>query len=137
MLSDTDLDIGEVIARSGVPASTLRYYEQRQLITSTGRRGQRRQYAPDVLIQLALIAMARAAGFPLDDIATMFTDDGRPHLDRNLLSDKAHELDRTIAELTTVRDTLRHAAACPAPTHMQCPAFRAMLTAASGIELTS
>ncbi|WP_067563331.1 helix-turn-helix domain-containing protein [Nocardia acidivorans] len=136
MRSDTDLDIGEVIARSGVPASTLRYYEQRNLIASTGRRGQRRQYAPDVLVQLALIAMARGAGFTLDDIAAMFTDDGRPHIDRTLLADKADALDRTLAELTTVRDTLRHAAACPAPTHMQCPTFRAMLTAASGIALT-
>ena len=56
-----DLDIGEVGRRAGVPPSTLRYYEEKGLIRSVGRRG------------------------------------------------------------------LRHAAACPAPTHMECPRFRRLV----------
>ena len=39
-----DLDIAEVARRTGVPASTLRYYEEKGLITSTGRRGLRRLF---------------------------------------------------------------------------------------------
>ncbi|MFI6012789.1 helix-turn-helix domain-containing protein [Streptomyces sp. NPDC051243] len=129
----TDLDIAEVARHAGVPASTLRYYEERGLIASTGRRGLRRQYDPGVLERLALIAMGRTAGFSLDEIARMFAPDGRPDLDRQALATKADELDRRIRELTVMRDSLRHAAACPAPTHMECPTFRRLLrSAASG-----
>ena len=39
-----DLDIADVAKRSGLPASTLRYYEERGLITPIGRRGLRRLF---------------------------------------------------------------------------------------------
>ncbi|AVH61655.1 MerR family DNA-binding transcriptional regulator [Streptomyces dengpaensis] len=125
-----DLDIAEVARRSGVPASTLRFYEEKGLIASTGRRGLRRLFGPDVLERLALIAMGRAAGFSLDEIALMFAPDGRPRIDRQTLATKADELDRTIRELSVMRDGLRHAASCPAPSHMECPTFRRLLRAA-------
>jgi DNA-binding transcriptional MerR regulator len=125
-----DLDIGEVAQRSGVPVSTLRFYEDKGLIASIGRRGLRRQFDPRVLERLALIALGRSAGFSLDEIALMFAPDGKPRIDRRLLSSKAEELDRTIRELSAIRDGLRHAAACPAPSHMECPTFRRILKAA-------
>ena len=128
-----DIDIAEVAQRSGVPASTLRYYEEKGLIASIGRRGLRRLFDADVLERLALIALGRAAGFSLDEIASMFSADGRPDIDRNMLAAKADELDRTIRKLTALRDGLRHAAQCPAPSHMECPTFRRILrSAASG-----
>lgn len=126
-----DLDITEVARRSGVPASTLRYYEARGLLPSTGRRGLRRLFAPDVLERLALIAMGRAAGFSLEDIGRMFAPDGRLRLDRQRLSARADELDRTIRELSALRDGLRHAAVCPAPSHLECPTFRRILRSTS------
>ena len=126
-----DLDITEVAQRSGVPASTLRFYEEKGLIASIGRRGLRRLFAPGVLERLALIAVGRAAGFSLDEIALMFAPDGQPRIDRQMLAAKAEELDRTIRELSAMRDGLRHAAACPAPSHMECPTFRRILRAAA------
>jgi DNA-binding transcriptional MerR regulator len=129
----TDLDIAEVAHRAGVPASTLRFYEEKGLIASTGRRGLRRQYDPGVLERLALIALGRTAGFSLDEIAHMFAPDGQPRIDRRMLSDKADELDHRIRELSVLRDSLRHAAACPAPSHLECPTFRRLIdVAASG-----
>ena len=125
------LDIGEVAERAGVPASTLRFYEEKGLIESIGRRGLRRLYEPDVLERLALVSLGRAAGFSLDEIAGMFAPDGRPRIDRLVLAAKADELDRTIRQLTAMRDGLRHAAACPARTHMECPTFRRFLRAAA------
>ncbi|MEU8845129.1 helix-turn-helix domain-containing protein [Streptomyces sp. NPDC048564] len=127
----TDLDIAEVAQRAGVPASTLRFYEEKGLIASIGRRGLRRQYDSGVLERLALIALGRTAGFSLDEIAGMFTPDGRPRIDRQTLSAKAEELDTRIRELGVLRDSLRHAAACPAPSHMECPTFRRLLAAAA------
>lgn len=57
------MDISEVAKRSGVPASTLRFYEEKGLIVSVGRHGLRRQYNANVLEQLALIALGRSAVF--------------------------------------------------------------------------
>jgi DNA-binding transcriptional MerR regulator len=127
------MDIAEVARRSGVPASTLRFYEEKGLIASVGRQGLRRVFGPVVLERLALIALGRSAGFSLDEIARMFAPDGRPRIDRRLLAAKAKELDGTIRKLSAMRDGLRHAAVCLAPSHMECPTFRRLLAgAASG-----
>jgi DNA-binding transcriptional MerR regulator len=126
-----DLDIAEVARRSGVRASTLRFYEEKGLIAAIGRRGLRRLFDPGVLEQLALIALGRAAGFSLDEIAGMFAPAGRPRIDRQVLTAKAEELDATIRKLSAMRDGLRHAAACRAPSHMECPSFRRFLRAAA------
>jgi len=127
------MDITEVAKRSGVPASTLRFYEEKGLIASVGRRGLRRLFDSGVLERLALIALGRSAGFSLDEIARMFAPDGRPQIDRRVLAAKAEELDGTIRKLSAMRDGLRHAAVCPAPSHMECPTFRRLLGgAASG-----
>ncbi len=128
------MDIAEVAKRSGVPASTLRFYEEKGLITSVGRRGLRRLFGANVLERLALIALGRSAGFSLDEIAGMLGSEKRPQIDRQLLSDKADELDRSIRKLTAMRDGLRHAAVCSAPSHMECPTFRQLLgLAAAGV----
>ena len=132
-----DLDIAEVAQRTGTPASTLRYYEERGLITPIGRRGLRRLFDASVLERLALIALGRTAGFSLDDILLMFAPDGRPSLDRKMLAAKAEELDRTIRGLSAIRDGLRHAAKCPAPSHMECPTFRRYLGAAASGTITA
>jgi hypothetical protein len=48
---------------------------------------------PGVLERLALIAMGRAAGFSLNEIALMFAPDGRLRIE-------PEELERTIRELS-------------------------------------
>ena len=124
------MDIGEVAQRARLTASTLRFYEEKALIRSVGRRGLRRQFKPDVLERLALVALGRSAGLSLDEIARMLAGGGSPRIDRRLLADKARQVDRKIRKLSAVRDGLRHAAACPARSHMECPTFRRLLTRA-------
>jgi DNA-binding transcriptional MerR regulator len=126
-----ELDIADVAQQSGVPASTLRFYEEKGLISPIGRRGLRRVFDAGVLERLALIAQGRAAGFSLGEIALMFAPDGRVRVDRRMLATKAEALDRTIRKLSAMRDGLRHAAACPAPSHMECPTFRRIVRAAA------
>jgi hypothetical protein len=53
----------------------------------------------------------------------MFAPDGRPRIDRQMLAAKAEHLDKMIRKLSAMRDGLRHAAACPPPSHMECPSF--------------
>ena len=125
------MDIAEVAKRSGVPASTLRYYEEKGLIASYGRQGLRRVFDERVLERLALIALGRAAGFSLEEIARMFAPDGQPAIDRQALASKAHDLDVTIRKLTAMRDGLRHAARCRAPSHMECPTFLRLVAVAA------
>jgi DNA-binding transcriptional MerR regulator len=124
------LDIGGVSAKSGIKPSALRYYEETGLISSVSRHGLRRQFPPEVLLQLKLIAMGKFAGFSLDEIAGMFGRNGMPGLPRGVLHQKADEIDRQIHELTALRDTLRHVAGCSAPSHMECPTFRRLVDVA-------
>lgn len=125
------LDIAQVAQRSGTPASTLRFYEEKGLIASIGRRGLRRLFEESVVERLALIALGRLAGFSLDEIGGMFTSTGQPRIERDVLLAKAQELDLKIQRLTAMREGLRHAADCRAPSHMECPHFRRILLAAS------
>jgi len=125
------MDIAEVAKRSGVPASALRYYEEKELIASVGREGLRRRFAPAVLNRLALIALGQAAGFSLDEIREMLARDGPLRIDRRMLASKADEIDRTIRRLQAMSDGLRHAAVCPAPSHAECPTFQRLLKAAA------
>jgi DNA-binding transcriptional MerR regulator len=124
------LDIAQVARRSGIPASTLRFYEEKGLIASVGRRGQRRLFEPAVVERLALILLGQAAGFSLAEIAETFLADGRARIDRDRLSAKADELERKVRRLTAIGASLRHAAECPAPSHFECPSFRRLLVLA-------
>ena len=125
------MDIAEVARRSGVAASALRFYEAKGLISSGARHGLRRRFEPAVLDQLALIALGQAAGFTLDEIRSMFAPDGKPSIDRRLLTAKADELDATIRRLKAMSTGLRHAAVCPARSHSECPSFQRLLRAAA------
>ncbi|MDP1537491.1 MAG: helix-turn-helix domain-containing protein [Burkholderiales bacterium] len=125
------MDIAEVAKRAGVAASTLRFYEEKGLIASTGRKGLRRLFKPGVLDQLALIALGRAAGFSLDEIAMMSAGGGQPKIDRKMLAARADQIDRTVVRLRAMSKGLHHAAKCPASNHMECPTFRRLLKAAS------
>jgi DNA-binding transcriptional MerR regulator len=124
------LDIAQVARGTGMAASRLRYYEEKGLIVSIGRRGLKRLFEASVLERLSMIALAQTAGFSLDEIAGMFDETGRVRLDRVQLSARADELDRAIRRLSALRDGLRHAAACPAPSHMECPTFQRLLKGA-------
>jgi DNA-binding transcriptional MerR regulator len=124
------LDIAEVARHSGMKASALRFYEEKRLIASVGRHGLRRLFDRDVIEKLSLIALGRTAGFSLEEIAAMFAPGGKLSIRREKLSAKADELDHTIRHLTAMRDGLRHAAKCSAPSHMECPTFRRLIKVA-------
>ncbi|WP_086931126.1 helix-turn-helix domain-containing protein [Agarilytica rhodophyticola] len=126
MIQSKTLDIGTVAKYSGLPSATLRFYEEKGLIKSTGRKGLRRLFDAQVLERLALISLGRSAGFSLQEIAGMLTVDGT-NIDRQQLSEKADELDKHIRKLTGIRDGLRHAAKCSAPSHLECPTFQRLL----------
>ncbi len=117
------MDIADVAKRTGVPASTLRYYEKKGLIRSLAEPGQRRQFPADVIDRLALIALGQAAGFSLEDIDGLL---GQPRIDRQLVA-KALELEATARRLMALGKGLRYAAECPVQDHLSCPTFQRLL----------
>jgi len=123
------MDIGQVSKLSKLPVSTLRFYEEKKLIQSIGRKGLRRYFSDDVVETLALISLGRNVGLSLSEIREMLLPQGC-QIDRGLLLSKADKLDKQIVEMTAMRDGLRHAAACKAPSHMECPKFRRLLNIA-------
>lgn len=121
------LEIDEVARRSGLPASTLRFYEEKGVISSAGRRGIRRIFEPDILVRLSLIQLGQKAGFSLSQIASMIGSSGTPQIDRHQLAQQAELLDDTIRELTSLRSALRHVMTCTAPSHLECPTFQRLM----------
>ena len=125
------MDISQVAKQSGVPASTLRFYEKKCLIRSVGQQCIRRVFSEDILERLAWIALRRVAGFSLDEISGILGSGKTLDFDRDLLLNKASELDETIQKLVAIRDGLKHTAIYTAPSHLECPRFRRLMNLAA------
>jgi DNA-binding transcriptional MerR regulator len=123
------LDIGEVAERSGMAASTLRFYEHEGIITSIERKGLRRQFEPDVLTILGVVAMCKRAGFSLGEIKQVLATGGGPAW-KVFAAHKRDELRAQVAHLDVVADQLDHALACPSRNVFDCEHFRTALGAA-------
>lgn len=130
--------ISEVTARSGVPATTLRYYEDLGLITSRRAANGYREYEESVLTQLDFIATAKKLDMDLGEIRwlSQVTETGtcttvRDSL-RPVLSERLDQVQENIARLTNMRDlltkALEHVVSCPdsdQPCKSEC-AFQAL-----------
>ena len=125
------IDISQVTKQSGLPTSTLRFYEKKCLIRSVGRQGIRRVFSKDILERMSLIALRRVAGFSLDEISGILGSGKTLDVDRDLLLNKASELDETIQKLVAIRDGLKHTAIYTAPSHLECPRFRRLMNLAA------
>ncbi|MEP2783160.1 MAG: helix-turn-helix domain-containing protein [Pseudoruegeria sp.] len=130
---DKLLDIAEVSRRSGVSTSGLRYYEKRKLIVSVSRNGLRRQYEPTVLQELALINLAKKAGFTLDEVGSVLRRPGTTVIPRNALLDKAVSLQEQAERLVNLANMVRHVADCPFDDHFECSRFQKLLSVATKV----
>lgn len=121
--SKGQLDIGEVIALSGVPASTLHVWERHGLLRPIGRSGLRRQYEASVLDIIALIVVGQRSGFSLAEIAGLLAPGAFAEGKVQLLS-KLDELRQRRSELDRAILGLEHALACPEPSPLDCAHFK-------------
>lgn len=127
------LDIAEVSEQSGISTSGLRYYEKKRLICAVARNGLRRQYEPAVLQQLALINLAKSAGFSLDEIGSVLRRPGTPVIPRDALQDRAGRLEEQAERLVNLAHMLRHVADCPHEDHFDCARFQKLLRVATRV----
>jgi MerR family transcriptional regulator, redox-sensitive transcriptional activator SoxR len=112
-----ELTIGEVVGRSGVPASALRFYESLGLLASQRTGGNQRRYERSVLRRIAVIQAGKAAGIPLAEIqsalATLPAGRAPSRRDWERLSSSWREdLDARIATLEGLRDRLSTCIGC-------------------------
>lgn len=121
------LDIGEVVARSGVPVSTLHVWERHGLIEPIGRAGLRRQYDDDILGRIAMIVTAQRSNFTLDEIGQLLAPDAFPD-GRAMFVSKLDELRSQRAQLDRAIESLEHAMACEHQRPADCTTFQELLT---------
>ncbi|GFG69388.1 MerR family transcriptional regulator [Mycolicibacter senuensis] len=115
------LTIGEVASRSGVAATTLRYYEQVGLLAPPRRVGGQRRYDPAVLARLEILGLCKSAGFALAEIRLLFGDDapGRP-VTRALARAKLAEIDAQLEALERARGVIEWGMRCTCPSIDAC-----------------
>jgi DNA-binding transcriptional MerR regulator len=108
--------IGEAAGRSGVPAKTIRFWEDQRLLPAPARTpAGYRDYDPAVLERLAFIRQAQAAGLTLEHIRQVLDirDGGQPpcvHV-AGLIGRRLAEVEARLAELARARDQLAALAA--------------------------
>lgn len=116
--------IGEVARRAGIATSAIRYYEREGLIPKADRHGNARVYGPDILERLALIELAKSAGFTLAETKQLLRGVSRstppgPRW-REMAQRKLDEVEERIAEAERMRTVLRAVMGCECPTFQDC-----------------
>jgi DNA-binding transcriptional MerR regulator len=115
------LSIGELSERTGVPASTLRYYDELGLVRPAARASGRRRYAASAERDVSVIVFFREIGFSLAEIERFVAGEpaGRPELIERKLAELAEQQRR----LEVARVALEHGRRCPARDPMKCSRF--------------
>lgn len=120
------LTIGQLAAASGVPTSTIRFWERRDLIRPTTRAGGQRRYDQDALTQVGMLRLCQDAGFTLTEIREILD---LPQADptgwRELVQAKLDDVAQSMAKLRKTHDLLTHALECRHDDIRQCPDFQA------------
>lgn len=127
LMSEEELSIGEVAGKAGVSASAIRYYGRRGLLPEPQRVGGQRRYTQSTIRRLGVIAVAKEAGFSLDEVGVLLasTDRGAPAGEqiRALASRKLAEIDALIERAVATRGWLAAAGKCDCDTLDACALF--------------
>ncbi len=131
------LTIGQLSDATGVPTSTLRFWERKGLLVADARTGGQRRYTEEALTKVALLRLCQDAGWTLAEIGQIVRE--RLALSPNwraTVRTKMEHLEGEIRQLSHAHDMLEHVLECPHPDITQCPKFRAALEHRKGIPTT-
>src|ERR1700761_6061925 len=120
------MNIGDASEKSGLPAKTIRYYEDIGLIHPDRAENGYRDYSGDDVHKLRFLHRSRGLGFSVEEcrqLLALYEDKSRASSDvREIASSKLTEIDRKIRELTELRRTLEHLVhACHGNDRPDCP----------------
>jgi len=104
------MNIGLASQQSGLPAKTIRYYEEISLIKPSRAENGYRDYSDNDIHRLRFLQRSRSLGFSIDEcrlLLSLYEDEHRASADvKSLANDKIAEIDRKVSELKTLRRTL-------------------------------
>ncbi|KPA21484.1 HTH-type transcriptional regulator HmrR [Shimia sp. SK013] len=120
------MNIGDVAERSGLPAKTIRYYEDIGFIRPARSANGYRQFAQKDLHKLTFVGRARSLGFTIEDCRTLlalYEDRGRASADvKRVAQQNLADIDTKIADLQEMRATLSHlVTSCAGDDRPDCP----------------
>ena len=125
-MAKKELSVGELSRRSGLPVSTLHFYERRGLIASERNSGNHRVYRREILRRVTVIKVAQSAGIPLAQISEALSQlprDASPGTqDWERIAENWHDdLTRRIELLTALRDKMAMCIGCGCLSVQRCP----------------
>lgn len=120
------MNIGTVSGKSGLPAKTIRYYEDIGLISPDRRDNGYRDYSMDDVHRLRFLQRSRSLGFSVEEcrqLLSLYGDRERESAEvKAIASAKLGEIERKIAELLGLRDMLKHLVSnCHGDHRPECP----------------
>ena len=120
------MNIGDVARRSGLPAKTIRYYEDIGLIRPQRAENGYRAFRESDLAKLAFVGRARSLGFSIEECRTLLAlweDRARASAEvKRIAQEHLADIDRKLAELQAMRRTLSHlVGACAGDDRPDCP----------------
>ncbi|WP_171235655.1 Cu(I)-responsive transcriptional regulator [Ruegeria sp. HKCCA6837] len=123
------MNIGDVSARTGLPAKTIRYYEDIDLIKPLRDDNGYRRFRDQDVHKLNFLGRARALGFTIEDCRTLlalYEDETRASGDvKRVARDHLAQIKAKIADLNAMRDTLSHLIdACAGDDRPDCPILK-------------
>lgn len=120
------MNIGDAAERSGLPAKTIRYYEDIRLLKPARSDNGYRDYSDEDVHRLKFLQRARSLGFTVEEcrqLLSLYGDRERESADVKAIAEgKLAEIDRKIAELVGMRKTLQHLVrSCHGDDRPDCP----------------
>lgn len=121
------LTIGDAAAQSGLPAKTIRYYDEIELVSPSSRsQAGYRQYEAAELRKLAFVKKARSFGFSVEDcrqLLGLFENQDRSSREVKALANRRlEEIEEKIRDLQFLHNELSQVASiCPGDEQSECP----------------
>lgn len=120
------MNIKSVSDATGLPAKTIRYYEEVGLVRPAREANGYRVFSENDVHKLAFLARARSLGFPVEScrsLLALYEDRSRASADvRSIAQSHLEEIDQKLVELTAMRDTLQGlVTACAGDNRPDCP----------------
>ena len=123
------MNISDVATATGLPAKTIRYYEEIGLVTPNRSANGYRVFTDQDLHKLAFLGRARTLGFSIEDCRTLlalYEDDTRASADvKSVAKEHLTQITEKITQLQSMADTLSHLIdTCAGDNRPDCPILK-------------
>ncbi|WP_127143945.1 Cu(I)-responsive transcriptional regulator [Pelagibacterium montanilacus] len=131
------MNIGTAARQSGLPAKTIRYYEDIGLLKADRAANGYRDYSKHDVHRLRFVQRARSLGFSVGEcrqLLSLYSDRERASADvKAIAAEKLGQIERKIVELTELHDMLGHLMDnCRGDARPECPIIDGLSGSTSG-----